>query len=608
MLALVTIFLVAVSFGTKSLTLSVVSGGLEQTARTISSTMEGIVDDRIHFLDFAASSDVIMDAAAGGDWQKAEDWLKEAKKNDPMLESLFVHNAQGISVVTTNDGGRGKNYSSKEYYRAIITEGKDVYVSGMTLSPASQKPRIAIVKAIKRGGRTIGYVGMSILGRSFSRYLESVKVGENGYSFMYDHNGVVLAHPDSKLIFRDLSDVGFIQDGIRMRDGFIEYEWEGATKYMAFGQVDRTGWIVALTAERADYLNEAHKLQLRLIVIGGVALILILALVFYLIRRLVSTPLAAIVDKSQRVSQGDLTVTFEGKYSGELAKLRDSFETMVGSISEVVETIQSGSENVASGAEELSATAEALAQGATAQAGGVERLSGAIEEMSASIHTTANNAKQTETLAAQAARDAREGGEAVAQAVTAMSDIAEKISIIEEIARQTNLLALNAAIEAARAGEHGKGFAVVAAEVRKLAERSGIAAAEISELSASSMTVSEKAGEMLKKLVPDIQKTAELIQEITASTQEQNAGAVEINTATTELDRVIQQNAAASEETSSTSEELSGQAVQLQQTVSYFKLSAGAGYSRRATRRTRTARSKALPTGRSVPDDDFERF
>ncbi|EGB14936.1 methyl-accepting chemotaxis sensory transducer with Cache sensor [Pseudodesulfovibrio mercurii] len=610
MLALVVFFLISVSIGTKDLTLSIVDKTLSQNTRSVTATLDGWIEDRMRFLGLAATSAEVIEAAADGDWQQAEAWLQRAKAQDPMLESLFVHDAKGISVVTTNKDGRGQDYSSRPYYKAIMTDGQDEFISEVSLSPATNKPRVAFVRAVKRDGRTVGYVGMSVLGEAFSDYLAPIKVGDNGYCYMYDSTGKILAHPDASLIFKDLSDKSFIQEGLRQKNGFIQYEWQGAVKYMAFGQVKRTGWIVALSAERSDFLHEAEQLQYRLILAGGVALIVILALVFVIIRRLVSKPLGIIVEKSELVSHGDLSVDFTGRFSGELARLRDSFEAMVDSIGKVVEDIQSGSENVASGAEELSATAEALAQGATAQAGGVERLSSAIEQMSSSINATAANAKETEALAAQAAKDAQEGGEAVAEAVNAMSDIAEKISIIEEIARQTNLLALNAAIEAARAGEHGKGFAVVAAEVRKLAERSGIAAAEISELSASSMTVANRAGKMLERLVPDIKKTSDLIQEITASTQEQNSGARDINTATTELDRVIQQNAAASEETSSTSEELSGQAIQLQQTVAYFQLRRDANYARSAKRTvaTRTPAPALTASSGGSDQDDFEHF
>jgi methyl-accepting chemotaxis protein len=194
-----------------------------------------------------------------------------------------------------------------------------------------------------------------------------------------------------------------------------------------------------------------------------------------------------------------------------------------------------------------------------------------MEEMASNIKQNADNAMQTEKISVKSAQDAKEGGKAVSETVSAMKEIAGKISIIEEIARQTNLLALNAAIEAARAGEHGKGFAVVASEVRKLAERSQVAAGEISQLSSSSVQVAEKAGEMLGKIVPDIQKTSELVQEITAASKEAETGADQINKAIQQLDQVIQQNAAASEEIASTSEELSSQAEQLQSTIAFFK-------------------------------------
>ncbi|BDQ38477.1 hypothetical protein SYK_28370 [Pseudodesulfovibrio nedwellii] len=620
MVILVTFFLVNVNLGTKEMTLSIVEKTLSQNARSSTDLVDTWLADQMLFLGLASTNPMVVAAADGGDWGPATEWLKSAKNNDPMLESLFVHDAEGNSVVTTNTGGRGKNYRSRGYYKAIIGSGEDSFISELSLSPVSKKPRIALVKAVKKDGRTIGYVGMSVLAEGFAKHLLSIKVGESGYCFLYDTAGRILAHPDKDLIFKDLSKYDFIQAGIRKKDGFIEYEWQGAVKYMAFGEVKKTGWIVALSGTRADFLIEADAMQMQLLIVGVVSLVVILLLTFFITRRLVTQPLAVIVEKSEAVSRGDLSVDLSGKFSGELARLRDAFSSMVENLHEVVGNIHSGSENVASGSEELTATAETLAQGANTQATGVERLSSSVEQMSSSINNNATNAQETESLAQQAAKDAQAGGEAVAQAVAAMSDIAEKISIIEEIARQTNLLALNAAIEAARAGEHGKGFAVVAAEVRKLAERSGVAASEISELSSSSMDVADTAGKMLEKLVPDIQKTAELIQEISAATSEQNTGAGEISTAIQDLDQVVQQNAAASEETSSTAEELSSQAMQLQQIVSYFQLkdnpiSSGRSHVTAYEQKPSLGSAPAAPSTPSAmleagveTDEGFERF
>ncbi|MBF0110742.1 MAG: hypothetical protein HQL76_16370 [Magnetococcales bacterium] len=229
-------------------------------------------------------------------------------------------------------------------------------------------------------------------------------------------------------------------------------------------------------------------------------------------------------------------------------------------------------DDVVDGSGEIQSAASRLSSGATAQAASVEETSSAMEQMAANIQQNTDNALTTEKIAQTAAKDASEGGQAVAQAVDAMKQIATRISIIEEIARQTNLLALNAAIEAARAGEHGKGFAVVAAEVRKLAERSQTAAGEINTLSSSSVQVAERAGEIMSRLAPDIQKTAELVQEIATASREQTQGVTQINTAIQQLDQVIQQNAGASEELATTAEELSGQALHLEESMAFFKI------------------------------------
>jgi methyl-accepting chemotaxis protein len=280
---------------------------------------------------------------------------------------------------------------------------------------------------------------------------------------------------------------------------------------------------------------------------------------------------------AQEVAGGNLTVQLAERSPNDV--LMRSLSSMVAKLSEVVNDVKGAADHVAAGSKQMSAGSEELSQGATEQAAAAEEASAAMEQMSANIRQNADNALQTEKIAVKSAQDAQEGGKAVLQTVHAMKEIAGKISIIEEIARQTNLLALNAAIEAARAGDHGKGFAVVASEVRKLAERSQRAAAEISELSSSSVEVAENAGGMLTRMLPDIQRTAELVQEISAACKEQDSGAEQINKAIQQLDNVIQQNAGAAEEMSSTAEELSGQSEQLQVTIGFFDIGdqAGAG-------------------------------
>jgi methyl-accepting chemotaxis protein len=291
----------------------------------------------------------------------------------------------------------------------------------------------------------------------------------------------------------------------------------------------------------------------------------------------ITRPLAQGVSVANRLAEGDLTVDIKVKSIDETGQLLTAMKDMAEKLRGIVSEVMTSSDNVASGSEELSSSSTEMSQGATEQASSAEEASSSMEQMAANIRQNADNALETEKIARKAADDARGGGEAVNEAVHAMKQIANKISIIEEISRQTNLLALNAAIEAARAGEHGKGFAVVAAEVRKLAERSQEAAGEITGLSSSSVEVAEKAGEMLAKLVPDIQKTAELVQEISAASGEQNSGADQINKAIQQLDTVTQQNASSSEEMASTSEELSSQAEHLQSVISFFNVGDGYG-------------------------------
>jgi len=362
--------------------------------------------------------------------------------------------------------------------------------------------------------------------------------------------------------------------------------------------------------------------QSRLLMLGTIGAAMVIGVIMGLfISRGVSKPLGTAVKAADRLAEGDLTVSIDATSKDETGQLLQAMRNMVEKLSQVVAEVNSGAEALAGASEEVSATAQSLSQASSEQAAGVEETSASIEQMTASIAQNTENARVTDGMAAKAATEATEGGEAVKATVSAMKQIAHKIGIIDDIAYQTNLLALNAAIEAARAGEHGKGFAVVAAEVRKLAERSQVAAQEIGTVASESVQLAERAGRLLDEIVPNIKKTSDLVQEINAASQEQSSGVSQINGAVGQLSQTTQQNASSSEELAATAEEMSSQAEQLQQTMAFFKLGGPAAQRRRTAhaaaaqqvihKATRSAARKAPPVvaqGEPVDESHFARF
>ena len=340
--------------------------------------------------------------------------------------------------------------------------------------------------------------------------------------------------------------------------------------------VYRASWVkfIDLQSEAAQrgirQSAEAYS-RARLVALVVFVMILLLAAgAAFAVTRTITTPIQHAVELAEAISAGDLKRTFLVTDRSETGKLLQSMSDMTTKLSAIIRDVREGSNAMASAAAQVSSSAQSLSQGTSEQAASAEETSASLEQMNASITQNAENSRKVEQVAEAGAHSAEESGTAVQETVGAMKQIAAKISVIEDIAYQTNLLALNAAIEAARAGDQGRGFAVVAVEVRKLAERSQLAAKEIGDLASRSVAVAERSGQLLGDLVPAIRRTAELVQEVTAASAEQSSGVTQINRAMSQVDTVTQRNASSAEELSSTAEELAAQSAQLQQLMTFF--------------------------------------
>ena len=496
---------------------------------------------------------------------------------DPLnIQTCLIADSRGICLTASEEGYAGIDLSEREYFRKSME--KEVLIGQLEINKATGEPFIsASAPILGEDGDVLGVIVNVLNYQLIQNLVKDEAVGDSGYASILDARGIVVAHPNKKYVSSlDMTTMKgmekLVEEMLGGRSGIESYIFEGIQKTAGYAPIPTAGWSVVLAIPDTEYMKPVYRVRNYVFGVGIISFILAVIIYVFFSRSLVK-PILEGVKFAEVISRGDLTMKMEEKFlkkKDETGKLSRAMDEMKKQLVEIVVNVNAAAAQVASGSVELSSTAQEMSQGATEQASSAEEISASMEEMSATLKQTADNAMQTEAIARQSAKNADEGGAAVAETVDAMRNIADKIKIIEEIARSTNLLSLNASIEAARAGEYGKGFAVVASEVGKLAERSQKAAGEISELAVVSVGIAEKAGELIERMLPDNRHTAELVQEISASNSELESGAQQITSAIMLLDQVVQQNAAASEESASMAEELSSQAEKLQTTMQFF--------------------------------------
>ncbi len=538
-----------------------------------------------------------------------DSWADEAKS---AITATETSNAHLLSILDSQErlANINKLKSSIEDYRqglnniissvkeqqALQAKMKEIYQQMLAL--AKEK------KGVEGSQPFVLFLRARVNEYEYSRFMKQ----EDKDAWMNDLNMAVAVAEKSKSPIAPLL-AEYKQQSLRMADAIVNQKTT-ESKEVEYGTIAKEMAGNESKAVKAETQRMVDATSTTILIVLLISLITGTLMAVYIVRQVMDAIRQSLA-LAEEVSQGNLLVSVDQtmlQRKDEMGKLMQALNHMVVKLREIVHSINDGANIIVFASGQMSDASQQMSQGAAEQAAAAEEVSSSMEQMAANIEQNNDNSQQAEKIAIMGTNSLRKSNEAVIQAVTGMKEIAEKVSIISDIAFQTNILALNAAVEAARAGEHGKGFAVVAAEVRKLAERSRLAADEINRLSARGVTTSDNAGKMLNELVPEIEKTTKLVQEISAAGFEQNSGATQINTAIQQLNQVIQQNSATSEEMATSSEELASQAQQLKDTISFFRTEAETkrtfGTARTEPRRAATPKAampKAHPKATTVP-------
>lgn len=512
-------------------------------------------------------------------------WIRTHQLQDPYIVGAFFIEPNGDSISYVKKINRF-NVKDRDYFKALVVEkSSDEIISPAVISKVTGKPITVIAHTIKNEGKIVGLFALAVDLTKLSSFSQDISVGKNSIPWIIDkHTGMFLAHPSEKIRFTQLQnmDKDFGSSGSqelleRIRSGnqetFLMLSSLKDKSIIFWFPIADTTWAVGISVPLKIFSVVSRKILWLYVILMLVSLAILSFVVIWTLQRNLK-PIQTAVSLAGSIGKLDLTQEIDAKTlntQDELGTLARSMDSMLTQLRDVLGEIDNSAKEVAAGAQELNASSQVISEGSSEQAATLEELVASIAEIASSIQANTSGAKKTEEAARQSAQMAEKGGNSVTDTVHSMGQIAEKVSVIQEIAGQTKLLSLNASIEAARAGTAGKGFAVVASEVSKLAELSANASLEIEEITQRSVTIANEAGEQLKQVVPQIKETARLVAAIAQSSQEQNLSIEQINISVQQVNNVVQNNAGQAETLAANSESFTRHAEQLQNTIQRFR-------------------------------------